>query len=193
MNTGGLKITGIILAGGKSSRMGTDKGVVEINKKKIIQYVIDVLKEVSDEILIIANNDNYNELGFKVYPDKVKECGPLGGIYTGLFHSSNELNVIISCDTPLITKEVLLSLIENIDDNEIIVSRENGNVHPLCAVYKKQSILKLKKQLENGHLKLKEVLTKFKTKYQDFDNEAIFFNLNTQEDVGKLIFKISKK
>ncbi|MCX6297318.1 MAG: molybdenum cofactor guanylyltransferase [Bacteroidetes bacterium] len=189
----GSKITGIVLAGGKSSRMGTDKGVVEINGKKIIQYVIDVLKEVSDEILIIANNNNYNDLGFKVYKDIVKEHGPLGGIYTWLYHSLNELNVVVSCDTPLITKEVLLSLIENIDDNEIIVSRENGNIHPLCAVYKKQSVFKIKKQLDNGHLKLQEVVTMFKTRFLDFDNEAIFSNLNTKEDVEKLIFKTSKK
>lgn len=185
------KVTGIILAGGKSTRMGTDKGVVEINGKKIIQYVIDVLKEVTDEIIIVANNDNYNDLGYKVYHDIVKDCGPIGGIYSGLFYSKTETNIVLSCDTPLITKKVLESLLSHWEENELVVSRENGFIHPLCALYKKCNILKIKKNIDNGNYKLKELTEDFKTKFVDFNDGDIFSNLNSRKDIEQFIYKIA--
>ena len=100
-------ITGVILAGGKSSRMGTDKGVLELNGKKIIEHIIYSIKPVVDEIIIISNSNNYDYLGFKVYSDIIKERGPLAGIHTALTHTTTERNLIVSCDIPFINSELL--------------------------------------------------------------------------------------
>ncbi|MCK6650149.1 MAG: molybdenum cofactor guanylyltransferase, partial [Bacteroidia bacterium] len=111
-------ITGIILAGGKSSRMGTDKGIVELNNKALIEYVIETLREVTDQIIIIANNNHYDKFGYEVYPDIIKEAGPMGGIYTGLFYSTTEHNFILSCDTPLLNKNILKEIIATTQNND---------------------------------------------------------------------------
>ena len=79
-------ITGVVMAGGESSRMGTDKGVLEINGKPMVEVIISALKPVVDDIIIIANNSNYDYLGYKVYNDLIKKSGPLGGIYSALFY-----------------------------------------------------------------------------------------------------------
>ncbi len=83
--------TGIILAGGKSSRMGTEKGLVEINHKKMIEYSIDQLKKVTENIIIISNTNKYNYLKYPVYEDLIKDIGPIGGIYTGLCKNSDSM------------------------------------------------------------------------------------------------------
>ena len=106
-----MRITGVILAGGKSSRMGTDKGLLELNGKPLIQYAIDTLKSIGLEIIIISNNSDYEQFGFPVYPDIIPDKGPIGGVYTALSYSSTEKNLIVSCDTPFLSKKLLNYLI----------------------------------------------------------------------------------
>ncbi|MBK7181642.1 MAG: molybdenum cofactor guanylyltransferase [Bacteroidetes bacterium] len=182
------RITGIILAGGKSSRMGTDKGVVELNNKKIIQYVVDVLNEVVSDLIIIANNRNYDYLGCRIYNDLIKEVGPLGGIYTGLYYSETEYNLIVSCDTPYLKKEILNTLIDAISqgDYDLIIAKENNSIHPLCAIYSKRMMKKLETYISKNELKLKEIVKDFKTKTIDFNSSTAFTNINTKEDLLKL-------
>ena len=95
-----MKYTAIILAGGKSSRMGSDKGLVLLNGKPMISYIIEILKKMQIPIIIISNNENYKQFGLPVFADIIKEKGPLGGIYTGLKNSKTESNIIVSCDVP---------------------------------------------------------------------------------------------
>ena len=92
-----MEITGIILAGGKSSRMGTDKGLLLLNGKPMVKYVIDVLSKVTSKIIIIANNDEYKQFGYKVYSDLIKDKGPVGGIYTAMNYTNSNTNICISC------------------------------------------------------------------------------------------------
>ena len=131
------KITGVILAGGKNSRMGAEKGLLEVQGKRIIERIIDELKQVSDEIIIISNNTSYNYLNYKVYADLIKDCGPMGGIYSALTHSTTKKNIIVSCDMPFITKEILQTIINGAAKCEIAIPKLNKRLEPLCAVYSK--------------------------------------------------------
>lgn len=178
-------ITGIILAGGKSSRMGTDKGILEIANKAMISYVIETVKKVTDKIIIISNNNNYNQFGYPIYNDLVKEKGPLGGIYTGLFYSTTEYNLVLSCDTPLVNDAILKKLIQNTRNNtaDIIIARDSNSIHPLCGIYRKSIIEKIKENINDQHLKLKELLVVFKTKTIDFETSEAFTNVNTQSEL----------
>ena len=130
-------ITGIILAGGKSSRMGTDKGILELNGRKMVDYVIKALTPNVDEIIIIANNKNYNNLGYKVYRDIIKNCGPMGGIYTGLMKSKTKNNMLVCCDIPNISSIIIEYIIISAGEEAALVPIHNGQAEPLCAVYKK--------------------------------------------------------
>ena len=125
-------ITGIILAGGKSSRMGTDKGFVVYKNKAFVQHIIEALQPLVDEIIIVSNNPDYDVFGFKRVNDLIENAGPLAGVYTGLHYSKTENNLVISCDVPLINSETLSLLMEGIDDNTDVVQLEsNGKSMPL--------------------------------------------------------------
>jgi molybdopterin-guanine dinucleotide biosynthesis protein A len=182
-------ITGIILAGGKSSRMGSDKGIVNLNGKKFIEHILEAVLTNVNEVIIIANNDNYNNLGYKVIKDKIKDCGPLGGIYTGLMNSKTENNIVVSCDIPFINSDLVKYIIENTSNADITVPVYKGNIEPLCAVYTKRTSDQILNLIMNKDLKIQNILkyfiTKelFITKMQKFYTEKLFVNINTQEEL----------
>ncbi len=187
------RITGIVLAGGKSSRMGTDKGIMELNEKKVIEYVLNSLAPVVDTILIIANNDHYNNFGYPVYEDIIRDCGPLGGIYTGLVNSNTEKNIVLSCDIPFITSEMIDLIVSQSGEYEITVPLHNGKLEPLCAVYTKKCTSRLKELLENKTWKMHDVLNLFGTQQINISGttgvEQNFININTPQDFIKQIQK----
>ncbi|MES2395543.1 MAG: molybdenum cofactor guanylyltransferase [Bacteroidota bacterium] len=182
-------ITGIILAGGKSSRMGSDKGMVKLNEKKFIQHILEAVLPNVNEVMIIANNDNYNNLGYKVIKDKIKDCGPLGGIYTGLMNSKTENNIVVSCDIPFINRDLIKYIIENTNNADITVPVYKGNIEPLCAVYTKRTSDQIYNLIMNKDLKIQNILKYFITKElyitkkQKFFTDRLFVNINTPEEL----------
>lgn len=184
-------ITGVILAGGKSSRMGTDKGVLELNGKKIIEHIIYSIQPVVDEIIIISNTANYNYLGLKVYSDIIKECGPLAGIHTALTHSSTERNLVVSCDIPFINSELLSYIVENAGGCEVAIPVHKGNTEPLCAVYSKNCTDRFEELISKNVLKMHNVFHHFITKEifisekQYFYHPKLFVNINTPAELDK--------
>ena len=97
------EITVIVLAGGKSSRMMKDKGLILFNDKTLIEHSIEKVKKVAAHIFIITTNSAYQQFGYPCIEDELKERGPLGGIFTGLVHSSTQKNLVIGCDMPFLS------------------------------------------------------------------------------------------
>ena len=182
-----MEITGIILAGGKSSRMGTDKGLVILNGKPLIQYVIDTLIKVTSKVIIISNNDEYYKFGLEVYPDLIIDKGPVGGIFTALVTSSTKINIIVSCDTPFVTEKLLNLLIDNSTGFEVTMSSHNNKTHPLIGVYNKSVSATFKKCLDNNQLKLSLVNEELVHNIVKINDRTIsklnFYNINTQIDL----------
>lgn len=179
-------ITGIILAGGKSSRMGTDKGFLMLNKKPFVQYSIDALKPLVSEIIIVSDNQDYDSFGFNRINDITKNAGPVAGICSGLEASATEYNLILSCDIPLINSEILKKLVENIDDaSEIIQVESNGKSMPLIALYKKQVKDTFNKLLQADERRLRIAVNSCKVKNIILEKENAFqtMNVNTQNDL----------
>ena len=184
-----MHATGIILAGGKSSRMGEDKGLVLLNGKPMIQYVIEALKEVVSEISIISNNESYHKFGTPVYSDIIKEKGPVGGIYTGLYHSTTELNFCISCDVPMISSDFIFWLLNRSGNAFVTLPMYKDKVHQIIGVYSKQVLSNFQESVEKGHLKLSQVnndmaceIIDIEKEYANFD-ELIFSNINTKNEL----------
>ena len=184
-----MQATGIILAGGKSSRMGVDKGLVLLNGKPMIQYVIEALKEVVSNIIIISNNASYNKFGVPVYSDIIKNKGPVGGIYTGLCHSTTELNFCISCDVPMISSDFIFWLLNKSGNASITLPMCKDKVHQMIGVYSKQVLSYFKESAEKEHLKLSQVnkdmaceIIDIEKEYANFD-ELIFSNINTKNEL----------
>jgi len=184
-----MQATGIILAGGKSSRMGEDKGLVLLNGKPMIQYVIEALKEVVSNIIIISNNASYNKFCVPVYSDLIKDKGPVGGIYTGLYHSTTELNFCISCDVPMISSDFIFWLLNKSGNASITLPMYKDKVHQMIGVYSKQVLSNFKESTEKEHLKLSQVnkdmaceIIDIEKEYANFD-ELIFSNINTKNEL----------
>jgi len=179
-------ITGIILAGGKSSRMGTDKGFLLLNEKPFMQYSIDALKPLVSEIIIVSDNADYDVFGLKRINDITKNAGPVAGISAGLEASSTECNLILSCDIPLINSEILQKLIDNIDDmSQIIQIESRGKSMPLIAIYKKQVTKTFNTFLQAYERRLRVVIKSCISKNIVLEKEYEFstMNVNTQAEL----------
>lgn len=188
-----------ILSGGKSSRMGTEKGLVELKGKSFISHLIDTVRTLTNDICIIANNSQYSSFLIDVIPDIIQNKGPLAGIYTGLMNSSSDRNLFLSCDIPLINTETLQFLIEkseNCKGPAIIV--HNGKTEPLCGIYRKEQANAIHDLLDKNELSVMHALDNLNTQYVDISKESfyhseIFQNINTKQELESLEQKLQWK
>lgn len=185
------KLTGIIICGGKSCRFGEDKGLCTLGGKRMIDYPLEALKDICDEIIISSNDDRYFNLGYKVIPDVIKNIGPLGGIHTALSESNTDDNIIISCDMPFVDKALLEYILRN-KENALIASAFEGKyVEPLCSYYHKDILPLIEDMITNKRFKLQRLLEKANYKKiiinnkLDFYEEHLFLNINTQIEYHK--------
>lgn len=189
----GLKptdITAIILAGGKSSRMKTEKGLVLFRGKPLVQYVIDAAQKITGHIIIVTANPAYRQFGYPCFEDVVKEKGALGGIYTGLVHSATQKNIVLGCDMPFLTEQLLTALIDNCGNEEVLLTEHKGLAEPLCSVYDKEGAAHIRRLLEQDQLKITNALAGLKTRVVSFDDENWFIgnefaNINSIEELRK--------
>jgi molybdopterin-guanine dinucleotide biosynthesis protein A len=186
---------GYILAGGKSSRMGTDKGLLLIEGKAMIEYVIQQMQPLFSNLVIVSNNPEYEKFGLKVIPDLIKDIGPAGGIYTALNHSDNQLNFIVSCDMPFVTKEAIAFMVTNSNESQIVLLENQGKLEPLFGVYSKDCEEKWLQLIQQGKVKLQDMVLHFKLKTLSVENNEIFpasffKNINTKADFNNALNRI---
>jgi len=182
-------ITGIILAGGKSSRIGSDKGFLLLKNKAFIQHIIEAMKPLVNEIIIVSNNTDYDIFNLKRVNDLIKNAGPLAGIYTGLHHSKTENNLVLSCDVPLINTKTLEKLTDNIEENTDIIQLEsNSKTMPLIALYKKQCESRFLELLQQGERRLRFAVNQcnVKTIILNPELEKYTANINTLNNLNEL-------
>lgn len=180
-----MKITAIILAGGKSSRMGEDKGLMLLNGKAMIQHIIDTVKTLVDDVIIVSNQKGYNKFGYAVYHDSIKNAGPLAGLYEGLTHTKTKKNIVLSCDVPFVNNKVIKTLIENCENTDVVICENENKTHQLIGVYDKSCANFFKEELENNQRKVKLALSKLNTKtinLNHLDNQ-LFKNINSKDDI----------
>ncbi len=179
-------ITGIILAGGKSSRMGTDKGFLKLNGKTFVQHSIDALTPLVSKIIIVSDHEKYDSLGYQRITDTIKNAGPVSGILSGLEASKTNYNFVLSCDIPLITTTVLKQLLSAYSpDKTIIQAESNGKSMPLIAFYKTQVKQVFKHYLEQNERRLRVVVKacQFKTVPLNDNQKRATLNINTKEEL----------
>lgn len=183
-------ITGIILSGGKSSRMGSDKGFMSYNGKPFIQHSIEALKPLVMEIIIVSNNVDYDVFGLKRIEDVMENAGPLAGLYSGLHQSKTDYNLVLSCDIPLINTSILQRLVDAIDDDsEIIQIESQGKTMPLIALYRKQCEHIFLKLLNEGERRLQFAVNQCLVKNVILLNDESEFvqNINTPEQLNTIL------
>ena len=187
------KINGIILAGGKSSRMGSDKALLLYKNKTFLEHVVSAIKPLVDDILIISNNKEHQVDNCTTIPDLILNSGPIAGIYTGLKNTNTENNLILSCDIPLVQTSILELIIKNNeDDKDVIQIIDNRNSMPLIALYKKRIANFFLSELKTGERRLVKSINKLNKKNISItkDKHNCLININTIADLKTLEYGI---
>jgi molybdopterin-guanine dinucleotide biosynthesis protein A len=184
-----------ILAGGASSRMGANKALMHFHGEPLITRVAKALAACPaiSEILLITNTPaEYAFLYLPCFPDIQPGKGPLGGIYTALTHAKFSRALVVACDLPFITPELLDYLCREGEGAEVCVLESDKGVEPLCAVYAKSCLPVIEKQLRNGRLKVSDFYPQVDTKIIRLDASLPFYkphllaNVNTPEEFAAM-------
>ena len=190
-------ITGIILAGGKSTRIGYNKSFLKIGECYLIDRVIDILSQFTSSVLIVTNEDQFDlvkthTLRARVLEDICPGKGPLGGIYTGLFYAENAQSLVVGCDMPFLNSDLINYLIDRAADFDTVVPRIGNMIEPLHAVYSKNCMPSIESLIHAGKLQISKLFDLVDTKYvmeseiNMFDPDHLsFLNINTESDLTK--------
>lgn len=153
-----LSIEAFVLAGGKSSRMGSEKGLVLLHGKPMISYVLKSLEKAGLPVKIVAANPEYENFHVPLIRDLVPEKGPMGGLYTALRNSSADVVLLLSCDMPMIRVETLNELMAHASDTNIVVVSAEGKINPLFALYPKSIETSVEERLLSDQLKMQDLI-----------------------------------
>lgn len=193
-----MKVTSIILAGGKNLRLGRSKALETIGDKSLIERVAQRLKPLTNQYLIVTSQERFElpdackaEILIDIYEGK----GPLAGIYTGLLASRYSHSIVVACDMPFLNIELLRYMLELSRGFDVVVPRlEEGMIEPLHAIYAKSCLSNMKTRLESNQLKVHSFLDTMNVRYveraecQRFDPQLLsFFNINYQSDLERAI------
>jgi len=196
INFGRFGMTSIILAGGKSSRLGRSKALQVIDGKSLIQWVIDRLAILSTEIIIATAHGEAipcsSAVMIKTAADIYLGGGPFVGIYSGLIASSSSRAIVVGCDTPFLSVSLLEYMTQICSTFDVVVPRIKNKLEPLCAVYSKNCLAPIQGLLEQDELRISELFSMVKVKYVEedelnrFDPKHLsFFNINSQDDLER--------
>ena len=192
-----LKATGILLAGGKSSRMNRNKAFLELGGRPLVERSLAVLQTVFTEVLISSNKPElFARYDVPVIKDEILGRGPLEGLYQGLKVATYDEAFFVACDMPFLEAELIRLLAKWIPEYDIVVPRLQSGPHPLHAFYHRRCLPAIKRNLEAGRLKVSDFCQACSVRYveetelQAFDNlSKVFCNVNTPEDWSVAILK----
>ena len=187
--------TGIVLSGGRNTRMGgLNKALLTIAGQQVIDRIIHVLEDCFEQILIVTRQPYlYKDRQLTVVNDIFEERSPLSGIHSGLINMKSEYGFITGCDIPLINREVIRILIDEMEtDYDVIVPASGTFFQPLCAIYSRRCIPFIENMLRRGFMKTDRLYAEVRLKtvsynrFLESDPElSCFFNVNTPEDLTK--------
>ena len=188
-------ITGVILAGGLSSRFdGIDKSQLRIGGQRILDRLLEIFFEFFDDIIIVTNEPlRYLDRDVRIVTDLLPLRSSLTGLYTGLFYARHSQTFMTACDTPFLKREMVKLVLENIDpETDIVMPHTSAGMEPLCAAYSKKCLKTAEQHLKEKKLKIQLALRSCRMKtisepaLREIDPGLIsFFNVNNQEDLEK--------
>jgi len=172
--------------------MGMDKAFIKIDGIPMIQRVYEIFQQIFNEIIIVTNQkDRYSDFRAKVVTDLIRDCGVLGGLYTGLYHASNFYSFCAACDMPFLKIPLIRFLSDFTEGYDAIVPKTADGLQPLHAIYSKNCLKPIPTIIELGKYRLTDLYPLVNTKIVDesefihFDpQKESFFNINTPEDLN---------
>lgn len=195
-------VTAFILAGGQSTRMGSDKALLKTEGVTLLERALAKARQIAETVMVAGARERYGEFAAEIVEDEFAQCGPLGGIHAALGASKSELNVVLSVDTPSVSVEFLGYLVgraQKESDALAVVPDAAGGVQGTCAVYRRPFRAVAEQQLKRGRYKITDTLALVRVVYVEesemrdagFD-PAMFANLNTPEEFSRFA-RVDKK
>jgi len=188
-----IPITSIVLAGGRSLRLGREKAFLEVKGQFLIERIIGRLQKLSEEIIIVSDEAHRYE-GFEatvvsdVYPGK----GSLGGIYSGLRKASNPYALVVACDMPFLNLPLVRYMQTLAASYDVVIPRIGQHTEALHAIYSRNCLPFMEEQLQKGDLKIIRFFPQVRVRYVEQDEIEVFdaqhlsfFNINTEADLEK--------
>ena len=194
-----MTTTSIVLAGGRSSRLGREKHLEKLAGKSLIELVISHLSSLSAEILLVISqkqariaSQSYTHPEAKTVVDLYPRKGSLGGIFTGLVYSKTLQNLVVACDMPFLNPALLHYMISLSPGFDVVIPRIGDKIEPLHAIYSRNCVKPVEEQLKRDNLRIAGFFDSVKVRYiekeeiERFDPEHLsFFNVNTAADLEK--------
>jgi len=184
-------VTGLILLGGKSSRYGSNKALVEIDGVRLVDRVARVMSAVFHRVILLTNTPGeYAYLQLPMVEDLVKGFGPMGGIYTGLMTLSDEAGFFVACDMPFLSEKLICHLVDVRENFDAVVPRMDWMLEPLHALYSKKCLPILHEAIGQHQHQIVKCFTRLRVRYVDEEELRLWdrdlrslFNVNKPEDL----------
>ncbi|MFA6345311.1 MAG: molybdenum cofactor guanylyltransferase [Syntrophales bacterium] len=187
-------MTGIILSGGKNTRMGRNKALLTLDGERLIDRTVNLFKDLFAEVIIVTNAPReYLDQDVAIVTDVYKGKGALGGIYTGLFYATHDYVFVAACDMPFLRKDFIRHMMEQAPGNDIVVPFQPEGYQPLHAIYSKRCAAPMKRLMDENRLKVTGFYTGMKIhtlseeEVRSFDPAGrMFLNINSPADLKKI-------
>jgi molybdopterin-guanine dinucleotide biosynthesis protein A len=184
-----IEVTGILLAGGKSRRMGEDKRSLLVGEQTLLERGLVVLRSIFQDVLVVIAKDS-DPLGVdvRVVRDQVPECGSLGGLYTGLLQATTPWIFVVACDMPFLNHAVIDQFTNRRGAVDIVMAKLAGQLHPMHALYGKGCLPVVEQMIQSRRLKIQGMVSQSSLRVQYVTEEDLFtldpswrsfYNVNT--------------
>jgi molybdenum cofactor guanylyltransferase len=188
-----VSVSAIVLAGGASVRLGQDKALVEIAGRTLVERVVDVLRSLVDEIVLVTPSpERLAWLELPTVGDVYPGIGTLGGLHAGLATIEHPYGLVVGCDMPFLNRDLLAYMISQTGDAEVVMPRVGRFYEPLHALYARSILPVLEQHILAGQRRIRQACAGLRTRYileQEIarhDPEQLsFFNVNTPEDLAR--------
>lgn len=197
-NQAQIPLNGLVLAGGKSTRMGEDKALLQWHGKEQMYYLADMLKKFCNEVFISCRAEQVNEIdkNYKIIKDEFKDAGPLGAIISAFHQNKNCAWLVVACDLPLLDEKAIHYLVQNRDEFSIATAFQSPYYslpEPLITIWEPDALHFLETALSEGKLSPQKVLMNTKIKILHAPEPSALMNANTPEDREKLVQLLKNK
>ncbi|MDA0769871.1 MAG: hypothetical protein BZY79_05085 [SAR202 cluster bacterium Casp-Chloro-G4] len=199
-----LNASGIVLAGGRSRRLGRSKALEPFQGEPMISRVIERLSNITDDLVFVVNDQEQASglpissvpmnLPHKTMVDMYPDGGSLGGIFTGLSAAISQWAFVVACDMPFLNVDLMRQMLSLREGYDAVVPRTDGYPEPTHALYSKSCLQYMERRLQNNDLKIArffdEVNVRFleETEVREIDGDLLsFFNVNTQDDLDRAL------
>ncbi len=180
-----LQATGILLAGGKNSRMKKNKAFLELEGQPLVERSLQMLKGIFSEVLLSSNEPQlYEQFGVKVMPDLMPDQGPIGGLQAGLRAASYETSFFVACDMPFLDSGLIRLLSRWAKEYDVVVPQAGGGLNPLHAFYARTCLPFIEENIRSGHLKIIDFYPQCKVRYVGEEELAAAGGMSSEREVS---------